>query len=78
MTPFTNIILLPPFAVVALLYLSSRDLSKMSQAISLASQNAKIKISSHNDLDAKDHSIVTNYILGLIRISYCFPNPLAL
>ena len=67
MLSFRNAILLPLFAVVALLSLSSRDPSKMAQYMSAASLDTKNKLSEHDDFYAKDHDTLGNHTLDFLQ-----------
>lgn len=57
---FRNTLLIPPFAVVALVPLSFIDPAKIAMAISASPQDSKSKLKDHEDFDSKDHNMATN------------------
>ena len=63
---FRNILMLPPFAVSAILSSSSTEPAKLAQSIAASSQSAKDQLLHHDDFDEEDHRKATIYMLSFL------------
>ena len=64
---FRNIVLLSPFAMPSILLVSLRHSSQMVQSSAVTSLNIKHKLSTHEDVDPKEHLQGTNSILAFLQ-----------
>ena len=61
---FRNIIILPPFAVSAILSTQKRDAASIALSILAAAQNVKDALKSHEEFEATDHRMATSYLIS--------------
>ena len=59
-----NVIILPPFAVSAILSIKQCNLASLVQAFLAASINAKNILKLSNKFDKEDHAIAISYIIS--------------